>query len=145
MASKKMSKAAGRRIILLGIPAFLVIGYFFMTAITYTYNIIVLQRQEAELNEQLNLLKANEQDLKIELQKLKNPEYIARYARENYLYSKNGEYIIKIEKNDVLTKDKSIINIDKYQTIIIVSVIGLGLITLFILRKKHNKKKKKTK
>ena len=28
--------------------------------------------------------------------KLKDPDYIARYAREKYLYSKDGEIIIKI-------------------------------------------------
>ena len=28
--------------------------------------------------------------------KLQNPEYIARYAREKYLYSKEGEYILQI-------------------------------------------------
>ena len=28
--------------------------------------------------------------------KLQDPDYIARYAREKYFYSKDGEYIIKI-------------------------------------------------
>ena len=28
--------------------------------------------------------------------KLQDPEYVAKYAREKYLYSKDGELIIKI-------------------------------------------------
>ena len=38
-----------------------------------------------------------EELLKSEIQKLQDEEYIARYAREKYLYSKNGELIIKID------------------------------------------------
>ncbi len=37
-----------------------------------------------------------EESLKSEITKLKDPEYVAKYAREKYLYSKNGELIIKI-------------------------------------------------
>ena len=36
--------------------------------------------------------------LKNEINKLQDPEYMARYAREKYLYSKNNEIIIKIEE-----------------------------------------------
>ena len=32
-----------------------------------------------------------------DVEKLKNPEYAARYAREKYLYSKDGEKILKID------------------------------------------------
>ncbi|NLC48199.1 MAG: septum formation initiator family protein, partial [Tenericutes bacterium] len=39
-----------------------------------------------------------EETLKSEINKLKDPEYMARYAREKYLYSKNDEIIIKIEE-----------------------------------------------
>jgi cell division protein FtsB len=35
--------------------------------------------------------------LKEEINRLQDPEYMAKYAREKYLYSKNGEIIIKIE------------------------------------------------
>ncbi|MEG2457274.1 MAG: septum formation initiator family protein [Bacilli bacterium] len=37
-----------------------------------------------------------EENLKSEIKKLQDPEYVARYAREKYLYSKDGELIIKI-------------------------------------------------
>ena len=38
-----------------------------------------------------------EETLKSEIVKLQDDEYIARYAREKYLYSKDGEIIIKIK------------------------------------------------
>jgi cell division protein DivIC len=41
-----------------------------------------------------------EEELKDEINKLKDPEYMARYAREKYLYSKDGELIIRIPDED---------------------------------------------
>ena len=42
-------------------------------------------------------LKEEETTLSDDVEKLKNPEYAARYAREKYLYSKYGEKILKID------------------------------------------------
>ena len=42
--------------------------------------------------------KLEEEDiLNDEISKLQDPEYLAKYAREKYLYSKDDEIIIKIE------------------------------------------------
>ncbi len=48
------------------------------------------------LNEELNTLKEKEQELSTDVLKLQDPEYVARYLREKYYYSKSGEYIIKL-------------------------------------------------
>ena len=32
----------------------------------------------------------------MDAKKLQNPDYIARYAREKYSYSKDGEYVLQI-------------------------------------------------
>lgn len=37
----------------------------------------------------------NEEALKAEVEKLKNPEYIERYAKEKFLYTKENEIIIR--------------------------------------------------
>lgn len=42
-------------------------------------------------------LKENEEALKVEVNKLKDPTYVAKYAREKFLYSGKNEYIIKIK------------------------------------------------
>ena len=40
------------------------------------------------------------QVLETDVKKLQDPDYVAKYAREKYLYSKDGELIIKIVDND---------------------------------------------
>ena len=45
----------------------------------------------------LENLNEEEKTLTDDVEKLKNPEYAARYAREKYLYSKTGEKILKID------------------------------------------------
>lgn len=52
-----------------------------------------MDKLEATYNEKLS----EEETLKDEINKLQDPEYMARYAREKYLYSKKNEIIIKIE------------------------------------------------
>ena len=37
---------------------------------------------------------------KDDIKKLNDPDYVARYAREKYLYSKNGELIIRIPDDE---------------------------------------------
>ena len=48
------------------------------------------------LNEQKKTLLDEEASLKAEATKLENPEYVARYAREKYLYSMPDEIIIRV-------------------------------------------------
>ena len=58
---------------------------------------IVDKYQEAvDLEIQLADLKQEEEHLNDEILKLQDPEYLARYAREKYFYSKDGELIIRI-------------------------------------------------
>ena len=56
-----------------------------------------MKKEKRELTKQLETLKEDETTLTDDVDKLKNPEYAARYAREKYLYSKNGEKILKID------------------------------------------------
>ena len=52
-------------------------------------------RQIHLLNDQKKVLLDEEASLKAETTKLENPEYVARYAREKYLYSAPDELIIR--------------------------------------------------
>ena len=54
------------------------------------------QKEKEFLLEKIVLLQEEEEVLKTDLQKLDDPNYVARYAREKYLYSKDGEYIIRM-------------------------------------------------
>ena len=97
MAKKKMSKQAKRRLLIFGTLSVIAIVYFIFSISFYTVNIYKLKKQEAKLNTKINDLTHNEKLLNTEIEKLKDNEYIARFARENYSYSKDGEIIIKID------------------------------------------------
>lgn len=125
--AKKVPKASKRRLAIFGPLSLLAIFYFLFTLGGYGYKLITLSIEEKNLKEKLNSLQAEEQELKIEIQKLKDPDYLARYARENYLYSKDGEYIIKIEDSEETTEENK--NLDKYYEYII---YGAGIIILLI-------------
>ncbi len=53
-------------------------------------------REKKELEKKLVELKEEEEKLTMDVEKMQDPEYVARYLREKYFYSKNGEYIIRI-------------------------------------------------
>lgn len=53
-------------------------------------------QEKKELKKELVALKEKEEELKVDASKLQDPDYIARYAREKYSYSKDGEIILRI-------------------------------------------------
>ena len=136
--AKRVPKASKRRLVVLGPIALIAILYFLFTLGMYGYKIISLSKAEHELKEKLIALQAEEQELKIEIQKLKDPDYLARYARENYLYSKDGEYIIKIEKPKEEQEEEK--NYDKYYEYIIYGAgIIISLVFIYIVIRSRKK------
>jgi cell division protein DivIC len=51
------------------------------------------------LSNQYQDLENQSAQLKSDVNKLQDPDYVARYAREKYLYTKDGELIIRIPKS----------------------------------------------
>ena len=70
-----------------GVISIAAIGYFFVTLFSYTYNYISLRAEEKKLQNELVALQDEKGNLKIEIEILKDAEYVARYAKENFLYS----------------------------------------------------------
>ena len=138
--AKKVSKKAKRRLAIFGPICFFVIGYCVFTLVTTTINLYNLRREEKELNEQLTNLKSDAKSLKTEINKLQDKEYIARYARENYLYTKNGEYVIKLDDDGKKIKEIKANYTEDY--LLYGCAIIIFLIILFII-KRHFKSKKK--
>ncbi len=135
MAKKKhVSKSAKKRLLFFGTLSFAMIIYFFITLTTYTLNIIDLNYEKKELQKQLLVLKEDEENLNIELKKLQDPDYIARFARENYLYSKNGEYIIKIQDNKKTEKKTTIDHKESIRNMIIGVGVFLSILGVYVLR-----------
>lgn len=135
MAKKKVTKASKRRLLCFGTISFFVMIYFFISLTYYAYSIYRLKMDQKELEQQLVILQKNEQNLKIEIEKLKDPDYLARYARENYSYSKNGELVIKLNKVAVETKEAQ----EKFDLNFYFFCAGgaiLFFILLYVVRKK---------
>ena len=93
---KKSKSIKRRRMIFLGLGSILVIVVMCFTLGKYWIEIFDKYREKKELENELIALKEKEEELKVDANKLQNPDYIARYAREKYLYSKDGEYILQI-------------------------------------------------
>ena len=96
MAKKKSNKKAKIRIFLFFIifgSITLYLSYNFFSNVSM---IIKINNDKQSLEERLASLQDKEDELKSDIQKLVDPEYVARYAREKYMYSKDGELIIRI-------------------------------------------------
>lgn len=63
---------------------------------SYWPKIFANYQEKKKLDNQYQELLEEEEILTGNINKLKDPKYIARFAREKYLYSKNGELIIRI-------------------------------------------------
>lgn len=62
----------------------------------YWPKIFANYQEKQNLERTYNDLLEQEATLSSDIVRLKDPEYIARFAREKYLYSKDGEMIIRI-------------------------------------------------
>lgn len=96
MARKKGKVKAKRRMLVLGLTSVFVIVAMTFTIGKYWVDIFEKYQEKNNLDKELTSLKEKEEELKVDANKLQNPDYIARYAREKYLYSKDGEFILQI-------------------------------------------------
>lgn len=99
MAKKKVKKKQTRRFFLLGLGSIAIIVVTTVTIGKYWVEIYDKYKEKERLENTLVNLKEKEEELRVDANRLQDPDYIARYAREKYLYSKDGEYIIKIPES----------------------------------------------
>lgn len=92
---KKKIKPRKRAIFLMLSSIAIIVGVTFSIG-KYWVEILEKYQEKQELELELTALKEKEEELQVDAKKLQNPDYIARYAREKYLYSKDGEYILQI-------------------------------------------------
>lgn len=144
MAKKKVSKKAKRRLIVFGPIAVFIIIYCGFTLVTTAMDLYNLQNEEKELTNKLNTLKTDASDLKTEITKLQDKDYVARYARENYLYTKNGEYVIKTDEKTEKQKEQTKKD-EKYVVYACVGAIIFIILFIIIIHRKRKKKKKSSK
>ncbi len=83
----------------------LVIFLFFLAIIStlgYTVffnvcQIVDLNKKMSILEEEKLVLEDEEKIIEADIKRLQDPVYIARYAREKYFYSKDGEIILRLK------------------------------------------------
>ena len=85
-----------RRFLFLGLGSIAIIVVMTFTIGRYWVEIFDKYQEKKTLEKKLVDLKDEEERLRADASKLQDPDYIARYAREKYFYSKDGEYILKI-------------------------------------------------
>lgn len=96
MARKKKNQKFRCRVVFL-IP--LCIGLMvaiFVSVGSYWVKIANKYQEQKDLEQQIVVLKEKEEELKVEVDRLEDPDYVARYARERYMYSKDGEIILRL-------------------------------------------------
>lgn len=99
MAKKSVKKKRARRFIFLGLGSISIIMVTTVTIGKYWVEIYDKYKEKERLEDTLVSLREKEEELRVDANKLQDPDYIARYAREKYLYSKEGEFIIKIPES----------------------------------------------
>ena len=136
MKKRKVKKSVVK--FFLRVVSIVVIIYFCITTVSYGIKIKTLSSREKELNKNLLELKENEEKLKTDILKLNDKEYIARYAREHYLYTRDGEFALKFDddnKEEIVKEDK-----EDYKNIYI--IVGSSFLILIVVFVKHKIGKK---
>lgn len=99
MAKRKVKKKA-RRIVTFGLISIALIVFIAITLGRVFFDIVDKYKEKKELENQLIALQEKEKELENDVNKLEDPEYLARYAREKYFYSKDGELILRIPEDE---------------------------------------------
>ena len=93
---KKVNKGAKRRLLLFFSIFMILVAYVGYSTFDYWKQIYDNIKETKELEKKYEELLADKEILESDVVKLQDPDYVAKYAREKYLYSKDGELIIKI-------------------------------------------------
>lgn len=96
----KLSKKSKRRMLVFGSASVCLILFLVITIGNVWAQIFQKYYEKKFYEEKLEQLKEEEEQLKVDVEKMQDDDYVARYAREKYLYSKDGEFIIQIPDED---------------------------------------------
>ena len=71
-------------------------GFVWLTCFNSWVEILNNKNKTKDLENRYNELLNKQDELNDEVNKLQDPEYVAKYAREKYLYTKDGELVIDV-------------------------------------------------
>lgn len=139
MARKTTAQVKRRLVLTVPITLAIILATTF-TSVLELKKIRSYEKEKKALTLELEKLKEDAESLNLEINRLNSPEYIARYAREKFLYTKDGEKLIIV---DELTKEQQIEESNKeidYLTYILIGVGSLLFITIVYIILKKSKK-----
>jgi cell division protein DivIC len=96
MKNKKITKKTKRRLTFLSCAIFLLIGATIASVFNDLCQVVHNKNEITLLESEYDDLMHDQESLKSEITKLQDDDYVARYAREKYLYSLPNEVIIKL-------------------------------------------------
>lgn len=96
--TRKKKKLKNTRILsffslILSVCLFAASAYFMYRTASEVYTMVVLQKEISVSEEVLRVLEQETAELKNEKTKLEDPKYVTRYARGQYLLTKDGEKV----------------------------------------------------
>lgn len=100
-ALRKQRIGFRRRMIVFGIIATFILTTLVTTYLDKTETLTEKQKQKEEVEQELQLVKEKQERLTLQIEKLKDDEYIAKLARKEYFLSEEGEIIFTMpEENE---------------------------------------------
>lgn len=96
-SSKRLKRKKTRRIFLVTVFCLAINSYIIYSVGCIFNNVQDMKKETKQLDIKLEKLKEEEDILKSEVKKLKDPVYVAKYAREKFFYSGDNEYIIRMK------------------------------------------------
>lgn len=150
--SRRISKASKRRLSIFGTLSLIMIIYFIGSLFYNAYTLYDLTMEKKRLDNKYIELKEEAEELKIDIDKLSDPSYLANYAREKYSYSKDGEYIFHIDEEELNKLNEDIKNtnegidvinlkLNRTYTLGALSFIFICIIIYIIVKGKKKRKK----
>ena len=74
----------------------IITGYLFFNLLNNLIDINKMKNEKIALKDQISDLEKTQKTLETDILKLNDPDYIAKYVREKYFYSKDGELILRM-------------------------------------------------
>jgi len=96
VARVRRVKKKARRIATFGLLSIAAIVLVVVTLGSVFFEIVDKYNEKRNLETRLVVLKDEKKELENDVKKLEDPDYLARYARAKYGFSKEGEYVFRI-------------------------------------------------
>ena len=98
--AKRTSKKERKRLFIISIAIIWLLSFLVASVYNDWKQILKNRNLEIELTKEYEMLLDNEIKLTAEITKLQDDEYLARYAKEKYMLSKEGDIIIKTDESE---------------------------------------------